>query len=82
MMNPHLIFLADGINMVMSSKIDVRVNNAAITCFGVAEVSSPDVFRRIFETNFTGITYLYGKRVRALCVMRLMLLLREPMKSY
>ena len=40
-------------------KIDVLVNNAAVTGFGVAEAHSLDVFRRMFETNFYGILRTY-----------------------
>lgn len=40
-------------------KIDVLVNNAAVTGFGVTEAHSLDVFRRMFETNFYGILRTY-----------------------
>jgi NAD(P)-dependent dehydrogenase (short-subunit alcohol dehydrogenase family) len=33
-------------------KIDVLVNNAAVTGFGVAEAHTLDVYRRMFETTF------------------------------
>ncbi|MDB4923019.1 SDR family NAD(P)-dependent oxidoreductase [Mucilaginibacter sp.] len=40
-------------------KIDVLVNNAAVTGFGVAEAHTLDVFRRMFETNFYGVLRTY-----------------------
>jgi NAD(P)-dependent dehydrogenase (short-subunit alcohol dehydrogenase family) len=40
-------------------KIDVLVNNAAITGFGVAEAHSLDVYRQMFETNFYGVLRTY-----------------------
>lgn len=40
-------------------KIDVLVNNAAITGFGIAEAHSLDVYRAMFETNFYGILRTY-----------------------
>jgi short-subunit dehydrogenase len=41
-------------------RIDVWVNNAAVTAFGNFEELPPDVFRRVVETNFFG--YVYGAR--------------------
>jgi NAD(P)-dependent dehydrogenase (short-subunit alcohol dehydrogenase family) len=40
-------------------KIDVLVNNAAVTGFGIAEAHTLDVFRRMFETNFYGVLRTY-----------------------
>jgi NAD(P)-dependent dehydrogenase (short-subunit alcohol dehydrogenase family) len=40
-------------------KIDVLVNNAAITGFGVAEAHSLDTYRAMFETNFYGVLRTY-----------------------
>jgi NAD(P)-dependent dehydrogenase (short-subunit alcohol dehydrogenase family) len=40
-------------------KVDVLVNNAAVTGFGIAEAHSLDVFRRMFETNFYGVLRTY-----------------------
>jgi NAD(P)-dependent dehydrogenase (short-subunit alcohol dehydrogenase family) len=40
-------------------KIDVLVNNAAVTGFGVAEAHSLDKYRGMFETNFYGVLRTY-----------------------
>jgi len=40
-------------------KIDVLVNNAAVTGFGIAEAHSLDVYRGMFETNFYGVLRTY-----------------------
>lgn len=51
----------DAIDQVLKryGKIDVLVNNAAITGFGVAEAHTLDVYRRMFETNFYGVLRTY-----------------------
>jgi short-subunit dehydrogenase len=41
-------------------RIDVWVNNAAVSAFGPFEETPPDVFRRVVETNFFG--YVHGAR--------------------
>jgi short-subunit dehydrogenase len=41
-------------------RIDVWVNNAAVTAFGPFEETPSEVFRRVVETNFFG--YVYGSR--------------------
>lgn len=41
-------------------RIDVWVNNAAVTMFGRFEESPPDAFRQVLETNLFG--YVYGAR--------------------
>lgn len=41
-------------------RIDVWVNNAAVTLFGRFEETPPDVYRRVIETNLFG--YIYGAR--------------------
>lgn len=41
-------------------RIDVWVNNAAVTAFGRFEETPSDVFRRVLETNLFG--YVYGTR--------------------
>jgi short-subunit dehydrogenase len=41
-------------------RIDVWVNNAAVTAFGRFEEMPSDVFRQVVETNFFG--YVYGAR--------------------
>ncbi|HYO72361.1 MAG TPA: SDR family oxidoreductase, partial [Archangium sp.] len=41
-------------------RLDVWVNNAAVTGFGFFEDTPPDVFRRIIDTNFFG--YVHGAR--------------------
>ncbi len=41
-------------------RIDVWVNNAAVTAFGRFEETPPDVFRRVLETNLFG--YVHGAR--------------------
>jgi NAD(P)-dependent dehydrogenase (short-subunit alcohol dehydrogenase family) len=41
-------------------RIDVWVNNAAVTAFGRFEETPPDIFRRVMETNFYG--YVHGAR--------------------
>ncbi len=41
-------------------RIDVWVNNAAVSAFGRFEETPPDVFRRVMETNFFG--YVHGAR--------------------
>lgn len=41
-------------------RIDVWVNNAAVTLFGRFEEVPPDAFRRVMETNFFG--YVHGAR--------------------
>jgi NAD(P)-dependent dehydrogenase (short-subunit alcohol dehydrogenase family) len=39
-------------------RIDVWVNNAGVYLLGLLEATSPEVFRRILETNFFG--YVHG----------------------
>jgi NAD(P)-dependent dehydrogenase (short-subunit alcohol dehydrogenase family) len=41
-------------------RIDVWVNNAAVTSFGPFEETPPEVFRRVVDTNFFG--YVHGSR--------------------
>lgn len=41
-------------------RIDVWVNNAAVTMFAPFEEAPPDAFRRVIETNLFG--YIYGTR--------------------
>jgi NAD(P)-dependent dehydrogenase (short-subunit alcohol dehydrogenase family) len=41
-------------------RIDVWVNNAAVSAFGRFEETPPDVFRRVMDTNFFG--YVHGAR--------------------
>ncbi|OJT25016.1 short-chain dehydrogenase [Archangium sp. Cb G35] len=41
-------------------RLDIWVNNAAVTGFGFFEDTPPDVFRRIIDTNFFG--YVHGAR--------------------
>jgi short-subunit dehydrogenase len=41
-------------------RIDVWVNNAAVTLFGRFEETPPDVYRRVIETNLFG--YIHGAR--------------------
>jgi short-subunit dehydrogenase len=50
-------------NLALSrfGRIDVWINNAAVALFAKFEEAPPDVYRRVFETNFFG--YVHGARV-------------------
>jgi short-subunit dehydrogenase len=43
-----------------SGRVDVWVNNAAVTLFGRFEETPPDAYRRVIETNLFG--YIHGAR--------------------
>lgn len=53
--------------MEIFGRLDVWVNNAAVTAFGTFDELPPEVFRQVIETNFFG--YLHGMRA-ALAVFR------------